>query len=171
VINIREENSSDIEGIYYVNKLAFKGESEAKLVNSIRKTQYFIPKLSLVAEKDNLLVGHLLLSEVVIETSNGPRQTLALAPMAVLPNYQNKGIGSQLVREGLAQANKLNYESVVVLGHANFYPKFGFTKASLKGIKPPFEVPDEAFMILELKKGALKNIEGTVTYTEPFLQG
>jgi putative acetyltransferase len=171
MINIRPEQNADIVRIYEINVLAFDGEGEAKLVNELRKSPYFIPPLSLVAEsKNGIVVGHILFSKITIETEGGDVPTLALAPVAVIPNEQNKGIGSALVNEGIRKAKQLNYESVVVLGHADYYPKFGFSRASEKGIKPPFPVPDEAFMILELNKGSLKNVEGIVKYSEPFLK-
>ena len=94
--------------------------------------------------------------------------SLALAPMAVLPEYQNKGVGSQLVRTGLMQAGSMDHKSVIVLGHPEYYPRFGFAPASRWQIKPPFDVPDEAFMALELKEGALKDVCGVVEYPKAF---
>ncbi|OZM56817.1 hypothetical protein CIB95_08570 [Lottiidibacillus patelloidae] len=171
MITIRSEQKADIERIYQINTLAFAREGEGKLVNEIRKSPYFIPPLSLVAENDKgIVIGHILFSKITIETSDKSVETLALGPVAVVPDFQRQGVGGALIREGIRKAKGLNYDSVVVLGHAEYYPKFGFSKASEKGIKPPFTVPDEAFMILELKEEALKNVIGTVKYTEPFLK-
>jgi putative acetyltransferase len=126
------------------------------------------PNLSLVAIEDDRLVGHILFSEIAIATSQGEITALALAPLAVLPQFQNRGIGSQLVREGLKQCQFLGYRIVIVLGHPNFYTRFGFAPAINKGLRSPFPVPDEAFMVLELVPGALTGISGMVQYSSPF---
>jgi putative acetyltransferase len=170
MITIRAEKKEDIAQITTINREAFNGEAEAKLIQLIRESDYFLPNLSLVAEVDGKVVGHILFSEISIETNSGVVPTLALAPMAVLPTYQKKGIGSLLVKEGLKRCQQQGHASVIVLGHANFYPKFGFVKASLKGIKPPFPVQDEAFMAYEVVPDALKGISGTVKYSKPFSQ-
>jgi putative acetyltransferase len=166
---IREEKDQDILAIKEVNDLAFGRENESKLIEAIRNSEYFVPQLSLVAETDTQeIIGHILFSMITIETENGPFQSLALTPMAVKPKFQNKGIGSALVREGLKRCAELGYHSVVVLGHPDFYPKFGFIPASTKGIKAPFEVPDEVFMIYETKPGSLNGVKGIVKYPEAF---
>ncbi|TCP28871.1 putative acetyltransferase [Scopulibacillus darangshiensis] len=167
--NVRAEQEKDILEIRKVNDLAFGQENEANLIEAIRCSEYFVPGLSLVAETDaHEVIGHILFSVITIETKNGPIQSLALAPLAVKPEYQNQGIGSTLVKEGLKRCRELGHGPVVVLGHSEYYPKFGFIRASENGIKPPFEVSDENFMIYEVKPGALNNIEGTVFYPEAF---
>jgi putative acetyltransferase len=166
---IREEQEKDILAIKEVNGLAFGRENESRLIEAIRNSEYFVPQLSLVAETDtHEIIGHILFSMIFIETKNGPIQSLVLAPMAVKPKFQNQGVGSALVREGLKRCAELGYQSVVVLGHPDFYPKFGFIPASTKGIKAPFEVPDEVFMIYETKPGALNGVKGIVKYPEAF---
>ncbi|GGF13912.1 hypothetical protein GCM10010954_10810 [Halobacillus andaensis] len=105
----------------------------------------------------------------MIESSARANPSLALAPMAVHPPVQKKGIGSLLVREGLLEAQELGFTSAVVLGHSDFYPRFGFTQAKDKGIYPPSQVPEEAYMVKELQTGALKGVSGTVRYPAPFL--
>lgn len=167
--NVRREQEKDILAIKEVNDLAFGQENEARLIEAIRNSEYFVPDLSLVAETDKQeIIGHILFSVITIETKNGPVRTLALAPMAVKPKYQNQGIGSSLVREGLRRSKELGYTAVIVLGHAKYYPKFGFTPASDKGIRPPFKVRDEVFMVYETEPGALNYVEGTVNYPEAF---
>ncbi len=102
------------------------------------------------------------------ETKKDYLAILSLAPMSVHPNYQRKGIGSRLVREGLKQAKEKGYGSVIVVGHPEYYPRFGFNKASKFDIKVPFDAPDNAFMALELVENALQNVKGVVEYPTPF---
>lgn len=168
MIIIRTETIEDYTNIFEVNQLAFEQENEAKLVENIRCLPNFNSALSLVAVEGDRLVGHILFSEIAIASSQGDMTALALAPLAVLPEVQNKGIGSQLVREGLKQCQILGYKIVIVLGHPNFYGRFGFVPAINKGLRSPFSVPDEAFMVLELVPGALSGISGTVKYSSPF---
>ncbi|MFK2827029.1 N-acetyltransferase [Bacillus sp. B190/17] len=145
---------------------------EHQLVSRIRKSNSFIPKLSLVAlDKDhNKILGHILLSSIKINNDKQIAESLALAPVSVLPEYQNKGIGRRLILEALKEAKNLGYHSVVVLGHPEYYPKFGFKKASIWGIHAPFEVPDEAFMVLELKESTLAHVSGVVEYPSVFFE-
>lgn len=166
-MNIRAEKWEDGEEIYQINQLAFKGHDEGKLVDNIRSTDAFIPELSLIAEKNNIIVGHILFSHIHI-VSRKEWPSLALAPMAVLPAYQKKGIGSALIQEGLKRARAMGFPSVIVLGHKDYYPKFGFEKASKWGIKCPFEVPEESFMARELFTGALDAKPGIVRYSAVF---
>jgi len=115
-------------------------------------------------------VGHILLSRINIKNDNQTTESLALAPVSVLPEYQNKGIGRSLISKALKKAKELEYDSVVVLGHPEYYPKFGFKKASIWEIKAPFEVPDEAFMVIELRENALDNVSGVVEYPSVFFE-
>jgi putative acetyltransferase len=168
---IRPEKPDDILRIDALTRLAFQGEEEATLIAAIRASAYFIPALSLVAVGDtDQTVGHILFSPVTIESSEESKsaEALALAPMAVLPEYQNKGIGTLLVQHGLEACKKLGYSIVIVVGHPEYYPRFGFRPARAYGIEAPFEVPDEAFMVLELVPGALKNVRGVVKYSPAF---
>ena len=163
------EQAKDFRVIKEINDLAFGQGSESKLIENIRNADDFIPKLSLVFENEKLeITGHILFSPITIETKTASIRSLALAPMAVNPDFQNQGIGSILVKEGLKRCEELGYDSVVVLGHPKFYPKFGFIPAIEKGIKCPFEVPSEAFMIYEIKPGALNDVQGTVQYPKVF---
>jgi predicted N-acetyltransferase YhbS len=109
-----------------------------------------------------------MFTKLIITNGEKEYESLALAPLSVLPSYQNKGIGSALINEGLKIAKELEFKSVIVLGHAKYYPRFGFKPASTWGIKPPFDVPDNAFMALELKSGSLNGIKGTVMYPKEF---
>ncbi len=163
---IRLETSEDVEPIRYVNEQAFGQEDESKLVEKLRNRG--VLTISLVAVHDGEIVGHIAFSPVVIESECSSLEAIALAPMAVLPEYQNKGIGSQLVRVGLEECRRLGHEIVVVLGHSDYYPRFGFIPAKPKGIECEFEAPDEAWMVLELREGALTEKSGTVKFQPEF---
>ncbi|HAT72277.1 MAG TPA: GNAT family N-acetyltransferase [Elusimicrobia bacterium] len=165
---IRAEAAGDVHAVRKLNKKAFKGNSESKLVDAIREADYFIPGLSIVAEKGGKIVGHILFSPIKIKDAAGSTPALSLAPMAVLPEYQNQGIGTALVKYGLDECRKSGYKIVVVVGHAGYYPRFGFVKAGGKGLKLPFEAPDEVFMALELAPGALDGVKGTIEYPREF---
>ncbi|MBD3184578.1 GNAT family N-acetyltransferase [Candidatus Poribacteria bacterium] len=168
-IVIRKEKEKDYKNIFKVNKLAFGQEDESRLVEQIRSTDNFIPDLSLVAEVDNNIVGYILFSKIKILGSS-IFDTLALAPMAVLPKFQGLGIGSELIKEGMEKAKELGFNSIIVLGHKDYYPKYGFKKASGWKIKCPFEVPDEAFMAIELSDKALEDKAGIVVYPDEFME-
>jgi len=165
---IRSERREDSEAIHEVNRLAFGQEDEALLVRRIRNSSYFIPDLSLVASQKGQIVGHILFSMISIEGQHGKKCVLSLAPMAVHPEFQNQGIGSKLVREGLKRCRNLGHKIVIVIGHPDYYPRFGFVPAREKGLEAPFPVPDEAFMVLELAPKALAGIKGTATYPPEF---
>jgi putative acetyltransferase len=167
-VKIRRERQGDYQRVYEINRLAFGRENESKLVNKIRKGENFIPDLSLVAEIGNEIAGYSLLSKINI-VGGSIFESLALAPVAVVPEHQKKGIGGKLIRSGLDNAKGLGFVSVIVLGHPKYYPRFGFQRASIWGIKCPFEAPDEAFMAMELREGALKDKAGTVKYPKEFM--
>jgi len=168
MINIRQESSNDHKQVYNIHEQAFGQKEEPEIVERIRKGQFFVPELSLVAEMENQVVGHILYSKIKINCT--PEfECLALAPVAVLPAFQKQGIGKQLVRAGLKIAKDLDFEAVIVLGHKEYYPKFGFQKAATWSILCPFEVPDEHFMAIELKAGVLEGKAGTVVYPAEFM--
>ncbi|WP_102272468.1 GNAT family N-acetyltransferase [Cytobacillus massiliigabonensis] len=177
-LKIRQEQVDDYDLTEMVVKSAFANaehsdQKEHLLVSRIRKSKGFIPKLSLVAtdEDNNKILGHILLSKIKISKDNNESiESLTLAPVSVLPDYQNKGIGGLLITKALKEAKELGYNSVVVLGHPKYYPKFGFKIASLWGIKAPFEVPEEAFMAIELRENALNNASGIVEYPSVFFE-
>lgn len=165
---IRPERENDYSKIRGVNDLAFGQENEGRLIEKLRQTEKFIPKLSLVAELNNEIVGHILFYPVIIRSATSKFQSISLGPMAVIPAYQRQGIGIRLVKEGLETAKKLGHKSVIVVGHPEYYPRFGFKSASQWKIKVPFDVPDEVFLALELVNGELKAKSGTVEYPEEF---
>jgi putative acetyltransferase len=167
-ILVRAERPEDYSAIEALNRAAFEGDSEARLVARLRQTEGFVSDLSLVAVQYERIVGHILFSPISIEAESSVVPALALAPMAVLPRFQNKGIGSALVREGLEACRRLRHKIVVVVGHARYYPRFGFVPARPLGIEAPFPVPDEAFMLLALTPGALEGVSGVIRYPPPF---
>ncbi len=166
-IIIRNETIEDHQEVFTVNKEAFKQDDESRLIERIRAGKNFVSELSLVAILDENIVGHILFSKIRI-LGEQTTETLSLAPLAVLPTFQKKGIGGLLIRKGLSVALGLGFSSVIVLGHSDYYPKFGFRKASEWHIECPFAAPDEAFMAIELIEGALSGSSGTVEFPKEF---
>jgi len=166
IMNIRKEKDSDKENIWKVNAEAFETEAEANLVNVLRDSGNFF--ISLVAEEDEEIVGHILFTPVELIGDESGLKLLGLAPMAVLTNLQKKGIGSQLVKTGIEKCSAQGNDAVVVLGYPEYYPKFGFVPSVKFGIKSEYDVPDEAFMVLELKEGSLKGKNGIIKYHPAF---
>ena len=164
--DIRPEAPEDVSAIHHVNKQAFGQEDEAKLIDRLRDRG--VLAISLVAVQLGEIAGHIAFSPVRTEAENSSFEAIALAPMAVLPAYQRKGIGSQLVRSGLEECRHLGHEIVVVVGHPNYYPRFEFVPAKTQGLQCEFEVPDEAWMVLELRAPALAGRRGTVRFQPEF---
>ena len=165
-MNIRKEKPTDIEKIWNINAEAFETNAEANLVNALRNSG--IPFLSLVYEENHDLVGHILFTPVELVGDTSGIRVTGLAPMAVVPSLQKKGVGSSLVKAGIQECISEGYDAIVVLGHPNYYPKFGFRPSVDYGIKSEYEVPDDVFMVLELKKNSLNRIKGTVKYHATF---
>jgi len=163
-ISIRKESLSDFGSIREVNNQAFNQKQEGELVENLRENPDFVPELSLVASDGNKIIGHILFFPVTIVGEKETILSLSLAPLAVLPQYQKKGVGGALIKEGLRIAKEMGYHSVVVLGHPDYYPKFGFQKASNWSIKEPFGAPDEAMMAMELKDNSLRFGGGMINY-------
>lgn len=171
---IRTEREEDYKSIYKVVKTAFYREdkpedfNEWKLIDDVRKSKDFIKELSLVATYNNDVVGHILFTPLEIISGLDIYHSIALAPIAVMPQYQNKGIGYQLIKEGIDKARKLGYGSIFVLGHPSFYKKFGFELASKWhiGIDDNFE--SEYLFGLEIISGELSKINGNIRYCDVF---
>jgi putative acetyltransferase len=161
---VRPERPGDAEAIRHVHRLAFGQEDEGRLVDGLRAGGHV--RLSLIAEEEGQIIGHILFSDLPILTTAGTVPALALAPLAVVPAWQRHGIGSLLIREGLRTCAEQGHRIVVVLGHRDYYPRFGFSAALARPLKAPFA--GESFMALELVKRALDGVAGEVRYAPPF---
>ncbi|MCA0988880.1 GNAT family N-acetyltransferase [Guptibacillus algicola] len=167
MIELREEAASEDEEIDDIVRRAFDGEDEVSLIHRIRKSPNYIPELSLIAlHNQSTPVGYIMFSKITIETDDETLPSLALAPVSVVPELQNEGIGSMMIRDGLMRATALGYRHVVVLGDNRYYSRFGFVPASEKNVTGPFDDAGDAFMVKELKKDALK--KGHVRYPTSF---
>ena len=165
---IRKAGTKDYEIIYSLVQQAFGSArhadgNEQDLVNLLRKSEAYIPELSLVAEMGGKIVGHIMFTKAMV----GNKAVLALAPLSVLPEYQKKGIGAALIKEGHRIAGELGYGYSVVLGSGEYYPKMGYLPADKFGIKPSFEVPNENFMACRLKEDA-PGVNGIMKYAKEF---
>jgi predicted N-acetyltransferase YhbS len=166
IVQIRPEKSEDYLKVTEVNSLAFEREDEAKLIERIRTSDRYKSELSLVAELDNKIVGHLMFSYIDLVDESATK-VLALAPVAILPEYQKQGIGSLLIKTGLGIAGKTQAPMVIVLGNPNFYNRFGFSPAINYGIRSPFDVPDEYFMVKFYIRN-IQNYQGKIIYPAAF---
>jgi putative acetyltransferase len=162
---IRCETAADVSAIHAVNSRAFETRLEADLVDALRQTAG--PLVSLVADDGGRIIGHILFSPVTL-SGQSDAKIMGLAPMAVLPTEQRRGIGSALVREGLTRCRNLGYGAVVVVGHRNYYPRFGFTPATRFNLKSEYDIPDDVFMALELTPNYLQGKSGTIQYHSAF---
>ncbi len=167
---IRQEKSSDFQGIHNLVKVAFQtakvaNGNEQEYVNKLRANSNYIPELALVAEEDGKLVGHIMVTKTWITTVGSKVESLLLAPLSVALAYRKRGIGSELVKASFELAKTLGYTAVFVVGDPAFYGRFGFKSSVLFGIKHVPEIPDEYVMVYELSNGALAGVIGTVTFT------
>ena len=163
---IRPETPDDYAAVREVNELAFAGDVEATLVDRLRADGVVLA--SLVAEEDSRVVGHILFSELPIRTSSGEIPAAALAPMAVHPDRQRQGIGGDLVWAGLAACKHAGKAVVIIVGHAEYYTKFGFSAELARAISSPYSEYGTAWMAIELEPGVLAGITGSVTYPKAF---
>jgi putative acetyltransferase len=161
---IRNELADDVDGIREVNRLAFGQEAEGRLVDRLREEGY--TRVSLVAEIEGRIVAHILFSHLPIVTATGEIPAVALAPMAVVPELQRRGIGSGMVQAGIGACRGARYKAIVVLGHRAFYPRFGFSAELARQIRAPYSGED--FMALQLEPCDLARVRGRVTYPPPF---
>lgn len=166
-IKVRAETADDFRAIDVVNLSAFQGEAEAQLVGELRKTDGFIPDLSLVAELNGRIVGHVVLSRVRLHAPGGDKDVLALGPMSVVPSQSHRGIGSELIEAAVARAKPLCYGAIVVAGHPDYYLRFGFKPAKDWGVTTNLSIPDDALTAMELVDGTLSG-GGEVEYPDLF---
>ncbi len=166
-IIVRAETPEDVRAIDVVNLSAFEGEAEAQLVGQVRSSSYFIPDLSLVAELNGRIVGHVLLSRVLLKRRSESVEILALGPMSVVPSQSHRGIGSELIEAAITRAKPLGYGAIVVAGHPEYYQRFGFDPAGKWDLQTNLNLPEDAVTAIELKAGLLDG-GGAVEYPEPF---
>jgi putative acetyltransferase len=162
---IRPEEQRDWAAIHAVNVSAFETPAEANLVDALRAQAQ--PLVSLIAGDNGAIVGHIMFSPVTL-SGHTALKIMGLAPMAVTPEHQRKGIGSALVRAGFEHCKQLGIGAVVVLGHPTYYPRFGFLSSRRFGIGCEYEVPEEVFMVAELEAGFLRGASGSVKYHAAF---
>jgi len=167
MITIRKEQPGDAEQVRIVNTRAFERAAEAEIVDTLRRA---CPEgVSFVAVYRNKIVGHILFTPAVVASKEQEIKGMGLAPLAVLPEFQRQGIGSQLIQAGLDEMHRAEQPFVIVLGHPEYYPRFGFVRASRYGIVSEYEgVPDEAFMILVFDAAALAGVSGVGKYRPEF---
>lgn len=161
---IRERQADDDDAIRLLNDAAFGGPDESKLIEDLRAAH--LAAVELVAIEDTAVAGHILFSPLAVTRGKKAIRALSLAPMSVRPGRQRSGLGSALVRAGLEAAKARNWQAVFVLGHPDFYPRFGFSAVLARPFKAPFT--GHAFMALELEPGALGGGDGRVVYPPPF---
>jgi len=174
-VTLRQENENDFESVFQLIEKAFEKEEysdhkEQFLVERLRNSEAFIPELSIVAGLDGKIVGHILFTKLQIKNETQTFSSLALAPVSVLPEFQGKGIASKLILHGHEIAKSLGYKSVILLGHQDYYPRFGYELCEKYNIKMPFDVPAENCMIIALTENALSGISGEVVYPSEFLE-
>ena len=164
-IRIRQETEADKAAVFGINAAAFPTDAETRLVDSLRMSAD--PYISLVAVENQDVVGHIMFTPVTLMPFDD-LQLMGLAPMAVSPSRQRSGIGSQLVEAGLQRCRELGVGAVAVLGHPEYYPRFGFRPSSNWGIKCEYDVPEDVFMLLELAADYLQNYQGIIRYHAAF---
>ncbi len=170
-MNIRKEEVKDYKEVENLVKAAFETAehsdgNECELVAKLRRSDGFIDELSLVAEENGAILGHIIFTKAKI----GDVCALALAPLAVLPKAQKKGVGTALIKKGHEIAKSLGYDIIVVLGSEKYYPRVGYSPASIFGISAPFDVPDENFMAISLCKNTTQ-INGVIKYVKEIFEG
>lgn len=169
MVTVRAERAGDEAAIRQVNEQAFGSPDEADLVDALREDSDLT--VSLVALSNKEIVGHIAFSPISLEsgrTGRGPGRVVGLAPMAVLPSHQRQGIGLQLIQAGLEACRRAGDDLVLVLGHPDYYPRSGFVPAKPHGFEYEFDGPDEAFMVIELREGALTEYSGRVRFHPAF---
>lgn len=164
-VEIRQEIEADAPAIWSVQEQAFSEELVARVVDMVRASDSMV--LSLVAVTGDQVVGHVLFSPITVESSPADSRWVALGPLGVLPDYQGRGIGSSLVREGLALCRVRGYDGVVLHGAPGYYARFGFVRASDHGLTNAFENLPE-FQVTELRQGALEQVAGAVRFAPEF---
>ncbi len=167
-LRIRAEAPSDHEAISTIVEAAFGRRMEARLVELLRESDCYLPDLTLVAEQGGEIVGHVMISYATLRRADDEVRVLSLAPFAVAPKRQNDGIGSALMRESISRADETKEPLVMLIGHPNYYPRFGFERARPLGIEPPPPgAPDAVFMVRKLSNYD-ESYQGQLIYPQAF---
>ncbi|PTN03795.1 GNAT family N-acetyltransferase [Mangrovibacterium marinum] len=175
-VQIRQETEADHQAVFNLVKAAFERmeiseHNEQLIIERLRQSPSFVPELSMVAcLDDGTIVGHILLTKITIEDQEKSYPSLVLAPVSVLPDYQHQKIGSQLIVAAQNKALEMGYTSIVLVGHAHYYPRFGYELCRRFGIKMPFDAPDINCMAIELIPGALEHVQGLVHFDPVFFE-
>jgi len=173
-VMIRQEQAKDCEEVYELVAAAFaqaehSDHDEQELVVRLRRSAPFVPELSLLAMVEEKIVGHIMFTRVVIrQEGQVPHETLTLAPLAVLPEYQGKGVGGRLIEAGHRAAREMGFKSVLLVGHPTYYPRFGYLPAERFGITTKLELPPDVFMACELVKGGFDGVTGRMVLAPEF---
>ena len=170
---IRQESPADYHTVHQLIKDAFQSvpqsnQTEHDIVARLRNSPAFVNGLSLVAELDGVVIAHILLSKVLIKNEDSEFECLSLAPVSVTPKFQKQGVGSQLIKHAHREAKDLGYTAVVLVGHASYYPRFGYVPSIEHNITFPFDSPAVNCMVKELVPNALLNVSGEVEYPKEF---
>lgn len=166
-ITVRTESADDIKAIDVVHLSAFEGDDEVGFIDSLRNSSGYTAELSLLAEFNGRIVGHILLTKIRLQQSSSGIDVLALAPMAVVPSQSHRGIGSELVHTALEEAKKYGFKAIVVIGHPEFYQRFGFKQVSNWKLRSNLSVDQDLITAIELQPGALEN-GGNLIYPSQF---
>ena len=167
-ITVRPETAEDIRAIDVVHISAFGGEAEAQLVSALRESTTYNRELSQVAELGGRIVGHVLLTRVPLRKDGEEKHVLALGPMSVVPSQSHRGIGSELINASIRLAKEKGYGAIVVLGHPEYYKRFGFVQARERQVSCNLPAPEDALTVMEIVDGNLAG-GGHVEYPEPFI--
>jgi putative acetyltransferase len=168
-ITVRPESNEDFRAIDVVHISAFGGEAEAQLVSTLRESATYNKELSLVAELGGRIVGHVLLTRVPLRRDGEEKHVLALGPMSVVPSQSHRGIGSKLIQASIMLAKEKGYGTIVVLGHPEYYRRFGFVMAKDQGVSCNLPAPEDALTVMEIVDGNLAG-GGHIEYPEPFVE-
>ncbi|MBN1294613.1 MAG: N-acetyltransferase [Candidatus Latescibacteria bacterium] len=164
-ITIREASENDLEDVLFIESAAFGKNDEAELVKNLLSDPSAQPSLSIIALKGDRPVGHILFTKAILESAKRPVSTYILAPLAIIPDAQNQGIGGLLIAEGLVRLKKMGVELVFVLGHPDYYPRHGFNTAGCRGFEAPYPIPEKdagAWMVQALQDNVIGAVTGKV---------
>lgn len=168
---IRPASKEDLEAVLHVERQAFGREGEAELVRELLADPTAHPLISLLALEDETPIGHILMTSAALEGKHSDARIMILAPLAVLPGYQRKGVGGALTKDALARASEMDVDLVFVLGHPEYYPRYGFTPAGSHGFEAPYPIPPkdaDAWMVAEINKNKIGDLHGRVMPAETF---